>query len=81
MHATGMTLGRKRFVVLGIPAKVLRIAQALFPNLTLASLRQVSRFLPPPKGLPEQIPVVGRDLRRQTRAPVRRPRTRKIRRA
>jgi short-subunit dehydrogenase len=67
------SLRRKRFVVLGLPAKVLRIAQALFPNLTLATLRYVGQLLPRPKGLPEQKAVVGKELKRRSpRAPLRR---------
>jgi short-subunit dehydrogenase len=81
------TLRRKRFVVLGAPAKALRVAHALFPNLTLAVLRQVNRLLlPPPKGLPGQEPIPGKDLhgaapaaRKPARAPSRRPRARKSR--
>ena len=57
------SLRRKRFVVLGPAAKALRFAHMMFPNLTLAALRQINRLLlPAPKGLPEQRAIPGNEL-------------------
>jgi short-subunit dehydrogenase len=49
-HIVRAAKRRDREVVLGIPAKALRLAKALFPELTLRALAAVNRLLPSANG-------------------------------
>jgi NAD(P)-dependent dehydrogenase (short-subunit alcohol dehydrogenase family) len=53
------------FVVIGLPAKALRLAHALFPGLVVEALGLVNRLLPAaPRASAEQIPLPGELFRR-----------------
>jgi NAD(P)-dependent dehydrogenase (short-subunit alcohol dehydrogenase family) len=55
----------ERFVVLGAPAKMLRLAHALFPGTVVRGLGYVNRLMPPPdEGARESIPLPGEIFRR-----------------
>jgi short-subunit dehydrogenase len=56
---------RERFVVVGAPAKLLRLAHALFPGGVVRALGVVNRFLPPPEeGSRDAMPLPGELFRR-----------------
>jgi short-subunit dehydrogenase len=55
----------ERFVVLGVPAKALRLAAVLAPNLTGAAMELVVRFLPGSADDTAQRPERGRRYRRK----------------
>jgi hypothetical protein len=55
----------ERFVVIGVPAKVLRLAHGLFPGTVVRGLGAVNRLLPPAEpGEREAIPLPGELFRR-----------------
>jgi NAD(P)-dependent dehydrogenase (short-subunit alcohol dehydrogenase family) len=55
----------ERFVVIGLPAKGLRLAHALFPGTVVRTLGMVNRLLPPAEpGAREAIPLPGELFRR-----------------
>jgi len=55
----------ERFVVLGAPAKLLRLAHALFPGGVVRGLGVVNRLLPPPdEGARDAMPLPGEIFRR-----------------
>jgi NAD(P)-dependent dehydrogenase (short-subunit alcohol dehydrogenase family) len=55
----------ERFVVIGAPAKLLRLAHALFPGGVVRALGLVNRMLPPPEeGARESMPLPGEIFRR-----------------
>jgi NAD(P)-dependent dehydrogenase (short-subunit alcohol dehydrogenase family) len=57
--------GGERFVVLGAPAKLLRLAHALFPGGVVRGLGWVTRLLPPPdEGARDAMPLPGEIFRR-----------------
>ncbi|HEX9400929.1 MAG TPA: SDR family NAD(P)-dependent oxidoreductase [Anaeromyxobacter sp.] len=55
----------ERFVVIGAPAKLLRLAHALFPGGVVRALGVVNRLLPPPEeGARDTMPLPGEIFRR-----------------
>jgi short-subunit dehydrogenase len=55
----------ERFVVVGAPAKLLRLAHALFPGTVVRGLGVLNRFLPPPEeGARDSMPLPGEIFRR-----------------
>jgi len=55
----------ERFVVIGTPAKLLRLAHALFPGTVVRTLGLVNRLLPPPEeGSRESMALPGEIFRR-----------------
>jgi short-subunit dehydrogenase len=55
----------ERFVVVGAPAKLLRLAHALFPGTVVRGLGVVNRLLPPPdEGARDSMPLPGEIFRR-----------------
>jgi short-subunit dehydrogenase len=55
----------ERFVVIGVPAKLLRVAHSLFPGTVVRLLGVVNRFLPPPEeGSRDAMPLPGELFRR-----------------
>jgi short-subunit dehydrogenase len=55
----------ERFVVIGAPAKLLRLAHALFPGAVVRTLGVVNRFLPPPEaGSRDEMALPGELFRR-----------------
>jgi short-subunit dehydrogenase len=56
---------RDRFVVVGLPAKMLRLTHGLFPSATIAALGALNRLLPTPSpDAAEQIALPGELFRR-----------------
>jgi short-subunit dehydrogenase len=57
--------GGERFVVLGAPAKLLRLAHALFPGTVVRGLGFLNRLMPPPdEGARDAMPLPGEIFRR-----------------
>jgi short-subunit dehydrogenase len=57
--------GGERFVVVGTPAKLLRLAHALFPGTVVRALGLVNRLLPPAEeGMRDQMALPGEIFRR-----------------
>jgi hypothetical protein len=55
----------ERFVVVGLPARILRVVHSLAPGAVVRGLGVVNRFLPPPEeGAREAIPLPGEIFRR-----------------
>ncbi len=55
----------ERFVVIGAPAKILRLAHGIFPGGVVRALGVVNRLLPPPEeGARESMPLPGEIFRR-----------------
>jgi hypothetical protein len=55
----------ERFVVIGAPARILRLAHALFPGGVVRLLGAVNRLLPPPEeGAREEMALPGELFRR-----------------
>jgi short-subunit dehydrogenase len=55
----------ERFVVVGLPARILRVIHSLAPGAVVRGLGVVNRFLPPPEeGAREAIPLPGEIFRR-----------------
>jgi short-subunit dehydrogenase len=55
----------ERFVVIGTPAKLLRLSHALFPGTVVRTLGVVNRFLPvPEEGARDQMPLPSEIFRR-----------------
>jgi short-subunit dehydrogenase len=55
----------ERFVVLGAPAKLLRLSHALFPGGVVRAMGLVNRLLPPPdEGARDAMPLPGEIFRR-----------------
>ncbi len=56
---------RERFVVIGTPAKLLRLAHALMPGAVVRSFGLLNRFMPPPEeGARDSMPLPGELFRR-----------------
>jgi short-subunit dehydrogenase len=57
--------GGERFVVLGAPAKLLRLVHALFPGAVVRGLGFMNRLMPPPdEGARDSMPLPGEIFRR-----------------
>jgi hypothetical protein len=55
----------ERFVVVGLPARFLRVAHSLFPGAVVRGLGVLTRLLPPPdEGARETMPLPGEIFRR-----------------